>query len=112
MRAPPQGFRMPHLRLLLRGERSDRTEIVRGDRHRFIIGLGAGEGASAYTWKDLRRTVSTRLADRGFREAVIGRALNHGRDTVAARHYIKHGHECRSRRDRRPTKPGSMNPLC
>ena len=30
----------------------------------------------AHTWKDPRRTVSTRLAARGFTEEVIGRALN------------------------------------
>ena len=56
------------------------------DAHR---GLSAIHGG-AYTWKDLRRTVSTRLAARGFNEEVIGRALNHARYTVTARHYIKH----------------------
>lgn len=44
----------------------------------------------AYTWKDLRRTVATRLAERGFSEEVIGRVLNHARYTVTARHYVKH----------------------
>ena len=43
-----------------------------------------------FEWKDLRRTFSTRLAARGFSEQVVGRALNHARHTVTARHYIKH----------------------
>jgi integrase len=43
-----------------------------------------------YEWKDLRRTVSTRLAGLGFSEEVIGRTLNHARYTVTSRHYIKH----------------------
>jgi integrase len=45
-----------------------------------------------YEWKDLRRTLSTRLAARGFSEEVVGRALNHARYTVTARHYIKHAY--------------------
>jgi integrase len=45
-----------------------------------------------YIWKDLRRTMSTRLAARGFSEEVVGRALNHARYTVTARHYIKHAY--------------------
>ncbi len=44
----------------------------------------------AYEWKDLRRTVGTRLASLGFSEEVIGRTLNHARYTVTSRHYIKH----------------------
>ncbi len=44
----------------------------------------------AYEWKDLRRTVSTRLAGLGFSEDVIGRTLNHARYTVTSRHHIKH----------------------
>jgi integrase len=44
----------------------------------------------AYEWKDLRRTVSTRLAELGVSEEVIGRTLNHARYTVTSRHYIKH----------------------
>ncbi len=58
------------------------------DDHRALSAIHGG----AYTWKDLRRTVSTRLAARGFSEEVIGRALNHARYTVTARHYIKHGY--------------------
>lgn len=46
----------------------------------------------AYEWKDLRRTVSTRLAGSGFSEEVIGRTLNHARYTVTSRHYIKHAY--------------------
>jgi integrase len=46
----------------------------------------------AYEWKDLRRTVSTRLAGFGFSEEVIGRTLNHARYTVTSRHYIKHAY--------------------
>jgi len=46
----------------------------------------------AYEWKDLRRTVGTRLAALCFKEETIGRALNHARYTVTARHYIKHAY--------------------
>jgi integrase len=53
--------------------------------------------ARAYTWKDLRRTVSTRLAARGFSEEVVGRTLNHARYTVTARHYIKHAYSRETR---------------
>jgi integrase len=63
------------------------------DDHRALSTIHGG----AYTWKDLRRTVSTRLAARGFSEEVIGRALNHARYTVTARHYIKHGYEAEVR---------------
>jgi integrase len=41
-------------------------------------------------WKDMRRTVATRLAALGFGEATIGRVLNHARVTVTARHYNQH----------------------
>lgn len=58
------------------------------DEHRVLSEIHGG----AYTWKDFRRTVSTRLAARGFSEDVVGRALNHARYTVTARHYIKHGY--------------------
>jgi integrase len=51
----------------------------------------------AYEWKDLRRTVSTRLAGFGFSEEVIGRTLNHARYTVTSRHYIKHGYLAETR---------------
>ena len=58
------------------------------DDHRALSQIHGG----AYTWKDLRRTVSTRLAARGFSEEIVGRALNHARYTVTARHYIKHAY--------------------
>jgi integrase len=51
----------------------------------------------AYEWKDLRRTVSTRLASLGFSEEVIGRTLNHARYTVTSRHYIKHAYVAETR---------------
>jgi hypothetical protein len=44
----------------------------------------------AYVWKDLRRTVATRLAGLGFDDTTIGRFLNHARYTVTAKHYNKH----------------------
>jgi integrase len=62
--------------------------------HRALAAITGG----AYTWKDLRRTVSTRLAARGFTEEVIGRTLNHARYTVTARHYIKHAYSLETRR--------------
>jgi len=64
------------------------------DEHRALSEIHGG----AYTWKDLRRTVSTRLAARGFTEEVIGRALNHARYTVTARHYVKHDYLTEVRR--------------
>jgi len=51
--------------------------------------LGALHG-EAYEWKDLRRTVGTRLAELGFDETTIGRALNHARHTITAKHYNQH----------------------
>ena len=44
----------------------------------------------SYEWKDLRRTMATRLAGLGFDETVIGRMLNHARYTVTAKHYNQH----------------------
>jgi len=52
----------------------------------------------AYEWKDLRRTLSTRLAAMGFSEEVVGRVLNHARYSVTARHYIKHSYLAEVRR--------------
>ncbi|HEY2153088.1 MAG TPA: site-specific integrase [Vicinamibacterales bacterium] len=63
------------------------------DDHRALSSVHGG----AYTWKDLRRTVSTRLAAQGFSEEVVGRALNHARYTVTARHYIKHAYAAETR---------------
>jgi integrase len=63
------------------------------DDHRALSAIHAGQ----YTWKDLRRTLSTRLAALGFGEEVVGRALNHARYTVTARHYIKHAYMAETR---------------
>jgi integrase len=59
---------------------------VRTDDHRALRVLHGG----AYEWKDLRRTVATRLGELGFSETVIGRVLNHARYTVTAKHYNQH----------------------
>ena len=56
------------------------------DDYRALSSINAG----AYKWTDLRRTVSTRLADLGFDETTIGRVLNHARVTVTAKHYNQH----------------------
>ena len=64
------------------------------DDHRALSDIHGG----AYTWKDLRRTVSTRLAARGVSEEIVGRALNHARYTVTARHYIRHAYLAETRR--------------
>lgn len=56
--------------------------------HKALSGIHGG----AYEWKDLRRTVATRLAGLGFDETTIGRALNHARVTVTAKHYNQHGY--------------------
>jgi integrase len=44
----------------------------------------------AYTWKDARRTVATRLAELGFDETVIGRVLSHAKHSVTGKHYNQH----------------------
>jgi hypothetical protein len=36
--------------------------------------------------------VATRLADLGVDETVIGRALNHAKHTITAKHYNKHAY--------------------
>lgn len=59
---------------------------VRSDDHRELATLHGGK----YEWKDLRRTVATRLAGLGFDETTIGRTLNHARYTVTGRHYNQH----------------------
>jgi integrase len=56
------------------------------DEHKALAVIHGG----AYEWKDLRRTVATRLAGLNFDETTIGRALNHARATVTARHYNQH----------------------
>jgi len=67
---------------------------VRSDDHRRLGEIHAG----AYAWKDLRRTVATRLAGLGFDETVIGRTLNHARATITAKHYNVHGYLDEKRR--------------
>lgn len=43
-----------------------------------------------YVWKDLRRTMSTRLAELGFSTEVIDRVLNHARTDVTSKNYNKY----------------------
>lgn len=59
-----------------------------GDEHRELGAIHHG----TYEWKDLRRTVATRLADLGVEEALIGRVLNHAKYTITAKHYNKHAY--------------------
>jgi integrase len=61
---------------------------LQSDAHRALAAIHRG----AYEWKDLRRTVATRLAAVGFDETTIGRVLNHARHTVTGRHYNQHGY--------------------
>jgi integrase len=56
------------------------------DDHRALSALHGG----TYEWKDLRRTIATRLAGLGYDDTTIGRVLNHARYTVTAKHYNKH----------------------
>lgn len=58
------------------------------DAHRALAVIHDG----AYEWKDLRRTVASRLAGLGFDETTIGRVLNHARTTVTAKHYNQHAY--------------------
>lgn len=46
-----------------------------------------------YEWKDLRRTVGTRLAELGFAEDTRGRVLNHARFSVTEKHYNVHAYD-------------------
>ena len=50
------------------------------------------EIAIDYDWRDLRRTVATRLGELGFSETIIGRVLNHARATVTGKHYNQHAY--------------------
>ncbi len=52
----------------------------------------------AYTWKDLRRTVATHLAELRFDNTTIGRVLNHARVTVTEKHYNQHPYLDETRR--------------
>jgi integrase len=58
------------------------------DEHKALGALHGG----AYQWKDLRRSLATRLAELGFSETIIGRTLNHARYTVTAKHYNQHAY--------------------
>ena len=64
------------------------------DAHKALSVLHGG----GYEWKDLRRTVATRLAGLGFDETTIGRVLNHARATVTAKHYNQHAYLDETRR--------------
>jgi integrase len=65
-----------------------------GDEHKALTPLRGG----AYDWKDLRRTVATRLAKLGYDETTIGRVLNHARYSVTAKHYNQHAYLDEKRR--------------
>ena len=45
------------------------------EAHKALSAIHGG----AYTWKDLRRTVATHLAELRFNNTTIGRVLNHAR---------------------------------
>jgi integrase len=62
--------------------------VLTGDEHQ-SLGVIHGGG---YTWKDLRRTVATRLADLRFDETVIGRLLNHAKYSITSKHYNQHAY--------------------
>ena len=66
---------------------------VRAEDYRALRVVHGGK----YEWKDLRRTVATRLAGLGFSETVIGRLLNHARYSVTAKHYNQHDYLDESR---------------
>lgn len=59
---------------------------LQGKDHSALAELHGG----AWTWKDLRRTVSTRLTGLGFTEAMAGRVLNHISHTITGKHYDQH----------------------
>jgi integrase len=61
---------------------------MQSDGYRTLAAIHEGR----YEWKDLRRSVATRLAGLGFSETTIGRTLNHARYTVTARHYNQHSY--------------------
>jgi integrase len=63
--------------------------LLQGDEHRALASIHGG----AYEWTDLRRTVSTRLAELGFdNNTTIGRVLNHARVSLTDKHYNKHAY--------------------
>ena len=68
-----------------------------GDAHKALAVIHGG----AYDWKDVRRTVATRLGDLGFENETIDRIQNRKQYSVTAVHY-NHGHveSIRARRSR------------
>ena len=76
-----------------------RRKMITGDEPRVFPGLSrqatpyrdlAAIHQGRYQWRDLRRTMATRIAGLGFNETTIGRVLNHARYTVTAKHYNQH----------------------
>ena len=76
-----------------------RRKMITGDEPRVFPGLSrqatpyrdlAVIHQGRYQWRDLRRTMATRIAGLGINETTIGRALNHARYTVTAKHYNQH----------------------
>jgi integrase len=59
-----------------------------GDEHKALAVIHGG----AYEWKDLRRTVGTRLAELGFDTTTRGRVLNHAHVTITDKHYNQHAY--------------------
>jgi integrase len=55
------------------------------DDHRELSAIHGG----AYEWKDLRRTVATRIGELGFDTTTVGRLLNHASATITDKHYNK-----------------------
>ena len=79
-------------------ELPEQDQYVFGNLHvrsKSITQLAPHEGD--YNWRDLRRTVATRLAELSFDETTIGRVLNHKRTTVTAKHYIQHRYTAEKR---------------
>ena len=73
-----------------------RREALPGDEARVFPGLTllsddyralATIHGGAYEWKDVRRTMSTRLGELGFDTATVGHILSHARTGVTERHY-------------------------
>lgn len=52
----------------------------------------------AHTMHDLRRTVSSHMAQLGISEESIGKVLNHAKTSVTGRHYIHHTYDAEKRR--------------
>jgi integrase len=62
--------------------------VPQRDDHRELFKIHGG----AYEWKDLRRTVATKLGELGFSETVIGRVLNHAKYSVTGKHYNQYAY--------------------